>query len=198
MALYSESDRALPGASLDDQVRRTEYRRRAFPRPLRTCGDEHWLCGPAISTPPCFRSSKEACSVRSTGRGRSIPPARAFDALAIHTSTRRQPSLSKRYCTSFEQARTHPSWNKDAPIPRLVAAPGDGRIVAILQVGGLHHRDERQAAWSMANSEALQRIGAPKVQTNRISNSRGVVGTSEDLLITRRTCAGEAIGHRHH
>lgn len=35
---------------------------------------------------------------------------------------------------------------KDAPIPRPVAPPRAGRVVAIPQVGGLHHRYERHAA----------------------------------------------------
>jgi hypothetical protein len=34
----------------------------------------------------------------------------------------------------------------DAPIPRPIAMPSDGLVVAIPQVGGLHHRYERQAA----------------------------------------------------
>jgi len=38
------------------------------------------------------------------------------------------------------------SLKKDAPIPRPIAAPVDGRVVAIPQVGGLHHRYERRAA----------------------------------------------------
>jgi len=46
----------------------------------------------------------------------------------------------------YEQSRTHLSLNKDAPVHRAIAAPGDGRVVAIPQVGGLHHRYERQAA----------------------------------------------------
>ena len=54
--------------------------------------------------------------------------------------------LIKLYCTNYEQSRTHLSLNKDAPIPRSIAEPGDGRVVAIPQVGGLHHRYERQAA----------------------------------------------------
>jgi hypothetical protein len=36
--------------------------------------------------------------------------------------------------------------DKDTPIPRLVTPPGDGAIVAIPEVGGLHHRYERRAA----------------------------------------------------
>ena len=54
--------------------------------------------------------------------------------------------LMKRYCACYEQSRTHLSLTKDAPIPRPIAAPGDGRVVAIPRVGGLHHRYERQAA----------------------------------------------------
>ena len=38
------------------------------------------------------------------------------------------------------------SLNKDAPIPPAIAVPSDGRVVAIPQVGGLHHQYERQAA----------------------------------------------------
>ena len=50
------------------------------------------------------------------------------------------------YCAYYEQSRTHLSLTKDAPIPRPIAMPGDGLVVAIPQVGGLHHRYERQAA----------------------------------------------------
>jgi putative transposase len=54
--------------------------------------------------------------------------------------------LMNLYGAYYEQSRTHLSLNKDAPIPRRNAAPSDGRIVAIPEVGGLHHRYERQAA----------------------------------------------------
>ena len=50
------------------------------------------------------------------------------------------------YGTYYERSRTHLSLNKDAPVPRPIALPSDGRVVAIPQVGGLHHRYERQAA----------------------------------------------------
>jgi len=49
------------------------------------------------------------------------------------------------YCAYYEHSRTHVSLNKDAPIPRPITAP-NGRVVAIPQVGGLHHRYERLAA----------------------------------------------------
>jgi putative transposase len=50
------------------------------------------------------------------------------------------------YCSYFERSRTHLSLDKDTPIPRPVMPPGDGAIVAIPEVGGLHHRYERRAA----------------------------------------------------
>jgi putative transposase len=50
------------------------------------------------------------------------------------------------YCSYFERSRTHLSLDKDTPIPRPVMPPGDGTIVAIPEVGGLHHRYVRRAA----------------------------------------------------
>jgi putative transposase len=50
------------------------------------------------------------------------------------------------YCLYHERARAHLSLAKDTPIPRPVTSPGDGTIVAIPELGGLHHRYERRAA----------------------------------------------------
>jgi putative transposase len=50
------------------------------------------------------------------------------------------------YCAYYERSRTHLALAKDTPIPRPVTGSGEGRIVAIPQVGGLHHRYERCAA----------------------------------------------------
>jgi hypothetical protein len=44
-----------------------------------------------------------------------------------------------------DRSRSHLSLNKDAPIHRPIVA-ADGRVVAIPEAGGLHHRYERQAA----------------------------------------------------
>jgi hypothetical protein len=49
------------------------------------------------------------------------------------------------YCAHYEQLRTHSSLHKDASIPHPTAL-ADGRVVAIPQVGRLHHRYERRAA----------------------------------------------------
>jgi hypothetical protein len=54
--------------------------------------------------------------------------------------------LMTRYCSYYEQSRTHLSLNKDAPTPRQIAVPSEGHVLAIPQVSGLHHRYERQAA----------------------------------------------------
>jgi hypothetical protein len=35
---------------------------------------------------------------------------------------------------------------KDAPTPRRVQPPTEGRVIAFQEVGGLHHRYERRAA----------------------------------------------------
>jgi transposase InsO family protein len=50
------------------------------------------------------------------------------------------------YVAYYSRSRTHLSLNKDAPTSRPAASPADGDIVAIPQVGGLHHRYERRAA----------------------------------------------------
>jgi putative transposase len=68
-----------------------------------------------------------------------------LDHVIVFSATGLQRRM-KLYCAYYEQSRTHLSLNKDAPIPRPTAASGDGRVVAIPQVGGLHHRYERQAA----------------------------------------------------
>jgi putative transposase len=52
----------------------------------------------------------------------------------------------KSYFEYYEQARTHLSLGKDAPVTRPVQPVSMGRIVEISQVGGLHHRNERVAA----------------------------------------------------
>jgi transposase InsO family protein len=50
------------------------------------------------------------------------------------------------YVQYYLKSRTHLSLDKDAPVSRPIASPGDGEIVAIPQLGGLHHRYERRAA----------------------------------------------------
>ena len=50
------------------------------------------------------------------------------------------------YFDYYHRARTHLSLGKDLPETRPVQPPEIGPVVAVRQVGGLHHRYERQAA----------------------------------------------------
>jgi transposase InsO family protein len=50
------------------------------------------------------------------------------------------------YFSYYHLTRPHLSLDKDSPEPRAVQSPELGRVVAIPQVGGLHHRYERRAA----------------------------------------------------
>jgi len=52
----------------------------------------------------------------------------------------------KSFLTYYHESRTHLSLDKDAPEPRAVHAADRGAVVALPQVGGLHHRYERRAA----------------------------------------------------
>jgi putative transposase len=54
--------------------------------------------------------------------------------------------ILNRYFDYYHRARTHLSLDKDAPDVRSVELPEAGRIVQILEVGGLHHRYVRRAA----------------------------------------------------
>jgi len=50
------------------------------------------------------------------------------------------------YVAYYTRSRTHLALAKDTPRSRPVTPPSAGRIVAIRQVGGLHHRYDRIAA----------------------------------------------------
>jgi putative transposase len=54
--------------------------------------------------------------------------------------------ILKSYFDYYERSRTHLSLGKDAPLERDIQPHWTGPIVAIPQVGGLHHRYERIAA----------------------------------------------------
>ena len=59
------------------------------------------------------------------------------------TSLRRTLAV---YLGYYHTSRTHLSLDKDTPEPRPVHPREIGRVIAIPQVGGLHHRYERRAA----------------------------------------------------
>jgi transposase InsO family protein len=52
----------------------------------------------------------------------------------------------KSFLAYYHESRTHLSLAKDTPEPRPVHPPTLGAVVAVPQVGGLHHRYERRAA----------------------------------------------------
>jgi hypothetical protein len=50
------------------------------------------------------------------------------------------------YIAYYARSRTHLSLDKDSPTPRAIAPPTEGRVVAVPEVNGLHHRYGRAAA----------------------------------------------------
>jgi hypothetical protein len=50
------------------------------------------------------------------------------------------------YFSYYHRTRPHLSLEKDSPEPGAVQPPDMGRVVAVPQVEGLHHRYERRAA----------------------------------------------------
>lgn len=63
---------------------------------------------------------------------------------AVVLNQRHLTRLLRKYFDYYHRYRTHLSLDKDAPEPRAVMK--QGTIIAIPQVGGLHHRYERVAA----------------------------------------------------
>ena len=47
------------------------------------------------------------------------------------------------YVDYYQRSRTHLSLDKDCPDSRPIMPRGIGKVIAIPQVGGLHHRYER-------------------------------------------------------
>ena len=68
-----------------------------------------------------------------------------LDHVIIFTAAGLQ-RLMTRYVDYYERSRTHLALDKDTPVSRAVLTSAAGRIVAIPQVGGLHHRYDRIAA----------------------------------------------------
>jgi putative transposase len=51
------------------------------------------------------------------------------------------------YLSYYPYSRIHLSLAKDAPTPRRVPAVTDGDVIAVREVGGLHHRYERRLTY---------------------------------------------------
>ncbi len=64
--------------------------------------------------------------------------------IVFHESSLRRTLAS--YFYYYHRSRTHLSLGKDSPEPRPIEPPGIGPVMAVPQVGGLHHRYERRAA----------------------------------------------------
>jgi hypothetical protein len=50
------------------------------------------------------------------------------------------------YAAYYNRVRTHLSLSKDAPEERCVQVPGEGVVVELEHLGGLHHEYVRMAA----------------------------------------------------
>jgi hypothetical protein len=69
--------------------------------------------------------------------------------LLDHVIVLNEGHLRRRLCSYlryYHASRTHLALQKDAPEPRAVEPPEHGQVVALPQVGGLHHRYVRRAA----------------------------------------------------
>ncbi len=53
--------------------------------------------------------------------------------------------LLRAYGVYYNTTRPHQSLDDNSPQPRVIEPPPIGRIIAIPQVGGLHHRYQRAA-----------------------------------------------------
>src|SRR5262249_30011670 len=68
-----------------------------------------------------------------------------LDHVIVLTENGLRPIL-KSYVAYYMESRTHLPLAKESPQPRPPYASADGRVIAVPQVGGLHHRYERRAA----------------------------------------------------
>jgi putative transposase len=105
-----------------------------------------------------FRKEVEAMGIKEVLSAPRSPWQRAYVERVIGTIRREcldhmivlnEASLYrhvKSFLAYYHESRTHLSLAKDAPIRRPVHAADRGTIIAIPQVGGLHHRYERRAA----------------------------------------------------
>jgi putative transposase len=50
------------------------------------------------------------------------------------------------YVAYYMRSRTHLGLDNDSPTPRPVTSPSAGRVAAVPEVNGLHHRYDRVAA----------------------------------------------------
>src|SRR5438552_2464034 len=65
---------------------------------------------------------------------------------AVVIGERHLREILSKYVNYYNGTRTHLSLSKDAPEPRSVQLPSEGRVVKVPRVGGLHHEYLRRAA----------------------------------------------------
>jgi putative transposase len=106
----------------------------AFQRQVRDMGIQEVLCTPRS---PWQRAYVE----RMIG---SIRRECLDHVLVFHETSLRR--ILRSYLDYYHRSRTHLSLGKDSPDPRSIQPEHMGRVVALPQVGGLHHRYERRAA----------------------------------------------------
>jgi putative transposase len=84
---------------------------------------------------------QNACAERFIGSVRR----ECLDHVIVVTAAGLRKIL-KSYIDYYTRSRTHLSLEKDPPETRLVTPPNQGPVIAVPQVGGLHHRYYRRAA----------------------------------------------------
>jgi len=85
-------------------------------------------------------------SRHQTGNGRRVAPSRLSPVLDIVMNAAGLHRVLTESVAYYMRSRTHLALGKDTPVTRPVATLSAGRIVAISEVGGLHHRYDRVAA----------------------------------------------------
>lgn len=68
-----------------------------------------------------------------------------LDHVIVVSESRLRRVLAE-YVEYYNRSRTHLSLELDSPSTRPVQTPDQGEIIALTQIGGLHHRYERHAA----------------------------------------------------
>jgi putative transposase len=107
---------------------------RAFQQRLKHMGIE------AVTIAPCSPWQNPYCE-RVIG---SIRRDVLDHVIVLHEPHLRR--LLTEYLPYYHRFRTHLSLEMDCPEPRPVSASDHGRVIAVPEVGGLHHHYERQAA----------------------------------------------------
>jgi hypothetical protein len=79
--------------------------------------------------------------------------------------------ILSRYLDYYNATRTHLSLAKDAPDPRRVQWPSQGRVVAIPRVGGLHHEYQGGPPESDRTNKWKGQVARSRVTAHRLSES---------------------------